>query len=251
MLRNGLLTVPVSYSTGRFPGVRKFFWSTCPGAGCGSSRRRAGMKTPPGRPTAVVRSGSLTLKPAECGSWQAQTPLGFRRGPAGLGGPPLFLTHDCGVMMRAPSLLMLLAAAAFTGACGGKSAPEEPAPEPTPVDQPLPAPAPADDNADRERMERERQAREASERSRAVAADLAAMINFDYDQATVRPANPGSQGAGSYRQSERQAPDQWSCRRARVRRVQPGAGQPPRGRGQAVSREQGRGRCAARRHLLR
>ena len=35
--------------------------------------------------------------------------------------------------MRAPSLLMLLAAAAFAGACGGKSAPEEPAPEPTPV----------------------------------------------------------------------------------------------------------------------
>ncbi len=91
--------------------------------------------------------------------------------------------------MRAPSLLMLLAAAAFTGACGGRSAPEEPAPEPTPVEQPLPAPAPADDSADRERMERERLAREASERSRAVAADLAAMINFDYDQATVRAAD--------------------------------------------------------------
>ncbi len=91
--------------------------------------------------------------------------------------------------MRAPSLLMLLTAAAFTGACGGKSAPEEPAPEPTPVEQPLPAPAPGDDSVDRERMERERQAREASERSRAVAADLAAMINFDYDQATVRPAD--------------------------------------------------------------
>lgn len=89
--------------------------------------------------------------------------------------------------MRAPSLLMLLAAAAFTGACGGKSAPEEPAPEPTPVEQPLPAPV--DDSADRERMERERLAREASERSRAVAADLAAMINFDYDQATVRAAD--------------------------------------------------------------
>jgi peptidoglycan-associated lipoprotein len=38
-------------------------------------------------------------------------------------------------------------------------------------------------------MERERMAREAAERSRAVAADLAAMINFDYDQATVRPAD--------------------------------------------------------------
>jgi peptidoglycan-associated lipoprotein len=91
--------------------------------------------------------------------------------------------------MRAPSLLMLLAASAFTVACGGRPAPEEPAPEPTPVAEPAPGPAPVDDSADRERMERERMAREASERSRAVAADLAAMINFDYDQASVRPAD--------------------------------------------------------------
>ena len=89
--------------------------------------------------------------------------------------------------MRAPSLLMLLAAAAFAGACGGKSAPEEPVPETTPA-EPAPAPEPVDDS-DREREERERMAREAAERSRAVAADLAAMINFDYDQATVRPAD--------------------------------------------------------------
>ena len=46
-----------------------------------------------------------------------------------------------------------------------------------------------DDSAERERMERERMAREAGERSRAVAADLAAMINFDYDQAAVRQAD--------------------------------------------------------------
>jgi peptidoglycan-associated lipoprotein len=90
--------------------------------------------------------------------------------------------------MRAPSLLMLLAAAVLTGACGGSPPPEEPAPEPPPA-EPLPAPAPVDDSAERERMERERMAREAAERSRAVAADLAAMINFDYDQATVRPAD--------------------------------------------------------------
>jgi peptidoglycan-associated lipoprotein len=80
--------------------------------------------------------------------------------------------------MRAPSLLMLLAACAFTVACGGR-----------PAAEPAPAPEPVDDSAERERMERERMAREASERSRAVAADLAAMINFDYDQATVRPAD--------------------------------------------------------------
>ncbi|HEU4680506.1 MAG TPA: peptidoglycan-associated lipoprotein Pal [Gemmatimonadales bacterium] len=91
--------------------------------------------------------------------------------------------------MRAPSLLMLFAAATFAAACGGSPPPEEPAPEPTPAAEPPPEPAPADDSAERERMERERMAREAAERGRAVSADLAAMINFDYDQATVRPAD--------------------------------------------------------------
>jgi peptidoglycan-associated lipoprotein len=46
-----------------------------------------------------------------------------------------------------------------------------------------------DDSAERERLERERMAREAAEKARTVTADLAAMINFDYDQATVRPAD--------------------------------------------------------------
>lgn len=91
--------------------------------------------------------------------------------------------------MRAPSLLMLSAAAFFAVACGGSPPPEEPAPEPTPVAEPAPAPEPVDDSAERERMERERMAREAAERSRAVAADLAAMINFDYDQATIRQSD--------------------------------------------------------------
>ena len=92
-------------------------------------------------------------------------------------------------MMRAPSLLMLLTAAAFAVACGGRSAPEEPAPEPTPAPAPTPAPEPVDDSAERERLERERLAREAAERARTVSADLAAMINFDYDQAAVRAAD--------------------------------------------------------------
>ena len=35
-------------------------------------------------------------------------------------------------------------------------------------------------------------AREASERARAVAADLAAMINFEYDQAVIRSADQGT-----------------------------------------------------------
>jgi peptidoglycan-associated lipoprotein len=93
-------------------------------------------------------------------------------------------------MMRAPSLLMLLTAAAFAVACGGKSAPEQPAPEPTAAPAPeQPAPQPADDSAERDRLEKERMAREAAEKNRTVAADLAAMINFDYDQAVVRAAD--------------------------------------------------------------
>jgi len=94
--------------------------------------------------------------------------------------------------MRAPSLLMLLAAAAFAFACGGSPAPEEPAPEPAPVAEPAPETVPVDDSADRERIERERMAREAAERSRAVTGDLAAMINFDYDQSSVRQADQGT-----------------------------------------------------------
>jgi peptidoglycan-associated lipoprotein len=89
-------------------------------------------------------------------------------------------------MMRANSLMLLLATAALAAACGGKPAPEEPAPQPTPAAAPAPASAPADDSAERDRLDRERLAREAEERSKAVAADLAMMINFDYDQATVR-----------------------------------------------------------------
>lgn len=88
--------------------------------------------------------------------------------------------------MRATSWMLVLVTAAFAAACGGKSAPEEPAPEPTPAPAPAPAPAPTDDSAERDRLERERLAREAAERAAAVAADLATMINFEYDQATVR-----------------------------------------------------------------
>ncbi|MFL5535133.1 MAG: hypothetical protein ACJ8AP_05475, partial [Gemmatimonadales bacterium] len=84
---------------------------------------------------------------------------------------------------------MLLPAAAFAVACGGKAAPEEPAPQPEPATEPAPIPAPVDDSAERERLEKERMAREAAERARTVGADLAAMINFDYDQAVVRQAD--------------------------------------------------------------
>jgi len=94
--------------------------------------------------------------------------------------------------MRASSLLVLLASAAFAAACGGKAPPEEPAPEPAPAPAPPPAPTPRDDSAERERMERDRMAREAAERARAVAAELAAMINFEYDQSAIRPTDQGT-----------------------------------------------------------
>jgi len=87
--------------------------------------------------------------------------------------------------MRAPSL-MLLASAVLVVACGGKKPPEEPVPEPAPTPAPAPAPAPRDDSAERERMERERMAREAAERARALAAELATMINFDFDKSDIR-----------------------------------------------------------------
>jgi peptidoglycan-associated lipoprotein len=93
--------------------------------------------------------------------------------------------------MRATSLLLVLAMAGLAAACGGKPAPEQPAPEATPAPAPAPAPAPTDDSAERDRLEKERMAREAAERAKAVAADLAAMINFEYDQATVRATDQG------------------------------------------------------------
>lgn len=93
--------------------------------------------------------------------------------------------------MRTSSMLQLLAVAAVA-ACGGRAAPEEPAPEPVPVPVATqPAPAPVDDSAERERLARERAEREAAERARAVASDLATMIHFDYDQASVRAADQG------------------------------------------------------------
>jgi peptidoglycan-associated lipoprotein len=93
-------------------------------------------------------------------------------------------------MMRASSL-MLLASFALA-ACGGGAPPEEPAPEPAPAPAPPPAPAPVDDSAERERLERERMEREAAERARALAAELAAMINVEFDRADIRSADQGT-----------------------------------------------------------
>ena len=156
--------------------------------------------------------------------------------------------------MRATSLLLVLATAGLAAACGGKPAPEQPAPEPTAAPAP-PTPAPVDDSAERERLDRERLAREAaSERARAVAADLAAMINFEYDQAAVRSTDQGDarqEGRHPGRQPERAPADQRARGRARVGRVQPRPRQPASGRGQALPREQGHRRRTAGGRLLR
>ena len=88
--------------------------------------------------------------------------------------------------MRAPTLLLVLATAGFAAACGGKPKPEQPAPEPAPVATPAPAPAPDNSADERRRADSIAAANAAAERAKAVAADLAAMINFDYDQAVIR-----------------------------------------------------------------
>jgi peptidoglycan-associated lipoprotein len=91
--------------------------------------------------------------------------------------------------MRAPTLLLVLATAGFAAACGGKPKPEQPAPEATPAPTPAPAPAPVDNSDERRRADSIAAANAAAERIKAVAADLAAMINFEYDQAVIRSAD--------------------------------------------------------------
>ena len=94
--------------------------------------------------------------------------------------------------MRAPTLLLVLAIAGFAAACGGKPKPEQPAPEATPAPTPAPAPAPDNSAEERRRADSIAAANAAAERAKAVAADLAAMINFDYDQAAIRQNDQGT-----------------------------------------------------------
>src|SRR5918994_6612488 len=158
-------------------------------------RIRPGLLTAATSPSSLivaggVRSGSSTPKPAGYGSSRRQERPGFLRGPGGWAGPRSPPTHELGVMMRASSLLLL--ASAVLAACGGGNPPEEPAPEPAPAPAPAPAPVPVDDSAERERLEKERLAREAAERARALAAEVATMINFESDRAAIRPADQGT-----------------------------------------------------------
>jgi peptidoglycan-associated lipoprotein len=94
--------------------------------------------------------------------------------------------------MRAPTLLLVLAIAGFAAACGGKPKPEQPAPVATPAPAPAPAPAPDNSAEERRRADSLAAANAAAERAKAVAADLAAMINFDYDQAAIRQNDQGT-----------------------------------------------------------
>jgi peptidoglycan-associated lipoprotein len=98
--------------------------------------------------------------------------------------------------MRNPLRLLSVAVAglALTTACGKKPAPEAPAPQQAPAAQPAPAPPPPTDDAaaraaaaaaERDRMAREAAAKAAADRATAMQ-QLAAMINFDFDQAEIR-----------------------------------------------------------------
>jgi peptidoglycan-associated lipoprotein len=88
--------------------------------------------------------------------------------------------------MRATTLLLVLATAGLATACGGKPAPEQPAPDTTTQAPPAPEPAPVDNSAEQRRADSIAAANAAAERAKAVAADLAAMINFEYDQSVIR-----------------------------------------------------------------
>jgi peptidoglycan-associated lipoprotein len=87
-------------------------------------------------------------------------------------------------MMRASSILSVLAAAALLAACGKKPAPEQPAPEPAPAREeappPPPPPAANDDN--------ERRAREAAA-AKALRDQLGELIHFDFDKADIRASD--------------------------------------------------------------
>jgi peptidoglycan-associated lipoprotein len=89
-------------------------------------------------------------------------------------------------MMRASSILSVLAAAALLAACGKKPAPEQPAPEPAPAPVEAPPPPPPAANDDAERLKREAEAR-----AKALRDELADLIHFDFDKADIRASDQG------------------------------------------------------------
>lgn len=98
--------------------------------------------------------------------------------------------------MRIASVISLVALAALVGACGGQPEPEQPAPQPVAVDSArIRARQDSIDAANRARAEEEARRAEADRLAReaamAVQNDLASMIHFDYNVASIRPADQG------------------------------------------------------------
>lgn len=96
--------------------------------------------------------------------------------------------------MRIATVISLVALAALVGACGGQPEPEQPAPQPLTVDSArIRARQDSIDAANRARAEEEARRAEADRLAReaamAVRNDLANMIHFDYNVASIRPAD--------------------------------------------------------------
>jgi peptidoglycan-associated lipoprotein len=93
-------------------------------------------------------------------------------------------------MMRASSMLGMVAAVLLVTACGSKPEPEQPAPEPAPAptEAPAPTPPPPADDGSAARAAAEAEAA----RLRQLTTDLAAPIFFDFDRADVRQGNDQS-----------------------------------------------------------
>jgi len=91
--------------------------------------------------------------------------------------------------MRTPSRVLVVAAIAFTAACGSKKAPEQPAPEPAPTPAPAPAPAPPPAPAPTPAPQppAEDPAAAAARITAAVLSEVATMVHFDFDKSDIRP----------------------------------------------------------------
>lgn len=91
--------------------------------------------------------------------------------------------------MRSPHRYTLLLAGSLAAACGGKKAPEQPAPQPAPAPTtpaPAPAPAPTPPPAAPSGPTAEDAAAAAARITASVLAEVKTMVHFDYDQAEIR-----------------------------------------------------------------
>ena len=164
--RSGRPTGPTSCSTAKSTAARSSSSSTWRGGGSrqltSSGRNEDPTWAPDGRHITFVsdRSGVRQLWVIDVETGRVRQLADAWRGAAPCVVPPTGsdrgrpLTPERGVLMRAPSLLLVLATAGLAAACGGKPAPEQPAPEPTPAPTPAPTPPPVDDSAERDRLEK-------------------------------------------------------------------------------------------------